>query len=469
MDRLVTTAVGIVGAIGLSALVFIGANKLFDQAEKRYAIFSAALGGLLSAAVFGILWGNQLVVSPVMVTIVAAAIGAATGFGLGVTSAPGPRLGVGVGGGVALGLLLGSSARSPVWPSIDVVSALVGLVAGAGLGVLIWVAMRRERPLVRPLMFGLAVGWLFGGWLAADFTGSKAEMFIVAGVLGALVGAWIGLRPHPDAIRRTEIALESRKYIFLAPALTFVTGALVIPLFRTIWLGFQTGNPNALEWRGLGNYGEILSDPNIINFDNWTGIFGSRLFWVGAILLAAGLGLGRWLGRSSGSGLGTGFSLSAGSLTLIAGGVILFGFAIFTSIRGTIANNLWWIFSVIIFAVGLGLAVAVIADRSKGENLAKSMIFFPMAISFVGASVIWRLIYIARPPQDPQTGVFNTVWVMIGRWSNDTTISLVISVVLGLIIAGFLYLAWRGWQALTKSSRMSSTSGFMVFTSPRSL
>jgi alpha-glucoside transport system permease protein len=70
-----------------------------------------------------------------------------------------------------------------------------------------------------------------------------------------------------------------------------------------------------------------------------------------------------------------------------------------------------------------------------------------MAISFVGASVIWRLIYVARPPQDPQTGVANSLWIMLGEWSNSTTAKTLVASVLGLIIVALLYLAWRGWQA----------------------
>ena len=37
-----------------------------------------------------------------------------------------------------------------------------------------------------------------------------------------------------------------------------------------------------------------------------------------------------------------------------------------------------------------------------------------MAISFVGAGIIWRFMYIARPPGDTQTGVMNAVWVWLG-------------------------------------------------------
>ena len=45
----------------------------------------------------------------------------------------------------------------------------------------------------------------------------------------------------------------------------------------------------------------------------------------------------------------------------------------------------------------MGLLIAVLADRSKYEKVAKSLIFMPMAISFVGASVIWNFIYEVKP------------------------------------------------------------------------
>jgi alpha-glucoside transport system permease protein len=290
---------------------------------------------------------------------------------------------------------------------------------------------------------GAAFGWLFGAWLAADFDGSRIEAIIVATVLGLLAGTLIGRRSYPNRIERGRMAVSSRKYIFAGPALVFVASALLIPLVRTIWLSFLTGNPRELTWTGFTNYGEIFTDPGIIDFSGFGEIFSSNMLWMALVLIAGGLVAGRLAGRQ----LGRSFSAGGPSLTMLAFGVLLFGFALFTSIRGTISNNLWWIFSVIIFAVSLGLAVAVLADRSKGENIAKSLIFLPMAISFVGAAVIWRLIYVARPPQDPQSGVFNTLWVQLGEWTNSTTSSAVIVAILGVIMVGLAYLAWRGWQA----------------------
>lgn len=463
MDRLIVVVVGITAAVGLSALVFVGINKLYDLTEKRYPIYSAAVGALLTGLVFVIMWGNRLIASPVLTTLIAVAIGTGMGYLLGISEDPQRRIVVGVGGGLALGLLLGSSARSATWPSIDPVATVVGLVVGGGLGYLLWAVRGRRGSYLPKLLIGLSLGWLLGAWLAPDLDGSKAEVFIVAAVLGALVGAVAGFSEYPNAVRRSEISISSRKYIFLAPALFFVSAALVIPLGRTIWLGFLTGNPNDLTWNGLSNYADIVSDPGIINFDGFSGLFGSRLFWLAVILAVIAVGIGRWRGREGGTGLGGGFAWTAGSLTLMAGAAALLGFGIFTSIRGTIPNNLWWIFSVIIFAVSLGLAVAVLADRSKGENVAKSLIFLPMAISFVGASVIWRLIYVARPAQDPQTGVFNSLWIMLGEWSNSSTASAIVSVVLGIILLGLLYMAWRGWQAgATSITTGSLTVGLVV-------
>jgi ABC-type sugar transport system permease subunit len=465
MNRLVVTVLGIVAAIGLSGFVFIGVNKLFDLSEDRYPQYSAIAGGILSGGVFALLWGNRMLLSPVAVTIAAIVIGAAVGFALGTLEQSTQRLAAGIGGGVALGLLLGFSAQETVWPSVDPVGIIIGLLIGTGLGFLLWViGGRQESKMISRLFAGAAIGWLLGAWVAATLDGSRVEVIVVAAVLGGLIGVAVGGRPHPDQMQRADIALGSRKYIFLVPALVFVTGALVIPLVRTIWLGFLTGNPKELTWTGLSNYTELLTDPGMIDFSKFGGFLGSKLFWGAVVLLALGAVIGRWLGRR----VGMGFSAGGGSLTLLAGGVTLLGFAIFTSIRGTIPNNLWWIFSVIIFAVSLGLAVAVLADRSKGENIAKSLIFLPMAISFVGASVIWRLIYVARPPQDPQTGVFNALWVMLGEWSNSGAVSATISLILGLIIAGLLYLAWRGWQAdsapmVAGSLVASAALGYLIF------
>jgi alpha-glucoside transport system permease protein len=66
-------------------------------------------------------------------------------------------------------------------------------------------------------------------------------------------------------------------------------------------------------------------------------------------------------------------------------------------------------------SVGIGLAVAALFDRIKREALAKVFIFLPLAISMVGASVIWRFMYAWQPEGEPQIGLVNAVWTAAGN------------------------------------------------------
>ncbi|MTV25087.1 sugar ABC transporter permease [Nitriliruptoraceae bacterium ZYF776] len=86
------------------------------------------------------------------------------------------------------------------------------------------------------------------------------------------------------------------------------------------------------------------------------------------------------------------------------------------SVRTAILNNLLWLVIVPAVSVAIGLAVAVLADRlsDRWEKITKSMIFLPMAISFVGAGTIWGFIYAWRAPDTPQIGLLNAVWTSFG-------------------------------------------------------
>lgn len=70
-------------------------------------------------------------------------------------------------------------------------------------------------------------------------------------------------------------------------------------------------------------------------------------------------------------------------------------------------NNLLWLVLFTVLTVGLGLAIAVLTDRVRYEAVAKSVIFLPMAISFVGAGVIWKFMYAYRPAGAAQIGLLN--------------------------------------------------------------
>ncbi len=70
-------------------------------------------------------------------------------------------------------------------------------------------------------------------------------------------------------------------------------------------------------------------------------------------------------------------------------------------------NNLLWLIFFTGCTVSVGLLLAVLTDRVRYESLAKFIIFLPMAISFVAASVIWKFVYEFRPAGAPQIGLLN--------------------------------------------------------------
>jgi len=84
--------------------------------------------------------------------------------------------------------------------------------------------------------------------------------------------------------------------------------------------------------------------------------------------------------------------------------------------QSAILNNVLWLIIVPAMTVVFGVVVAVLADKlsTTGEKVSKSVIFLPMAISFVGASTIWLLVYAYDPDSEPATGLLNALWRGLG-------------------------------------------------------
>ena len=78
-------------------------------------------------------------------------------------------------------------------------------------------------------------------------------------------------------------------------------------------------------------------------------------------------------------------------------------------------NNVLWLVVGVGGSVGLGLLIAGLVDRVKRESMAKTFIFLPLAISLVGASVIWRFVYAWQPARQPQYGLLNAIWTGFGQ------------------------------------------------------
>ena len=87
-------------------------------------------------------------------------------------------------------------------------------------------------------------------------------------------------------------------------------------------------------------------------------------------------------------------------------------------------NNILWLIFVPAFSTGFGLLAAQLTDRIKWGNIAKSIIFMPMAISFVGAAVIWKLVYDTRPIDHDQIGILNALYIWFGAESPKTWLTI---------------------------------------------
>jgi len=80
----------------------------------------------------------------------------------------------------------------------------------------------------------------------------------------------------------------------------------------------------------------------------------------------------------------------------------------------TVANTVVWVLVTPIVSTVAGLAYAMFIDKSRGEKYFKIMVFLPIAISFVGASIIWRFVYTPRPASENQIGLLNQIVVWLG-------------------------------------------------------
>lgn len=78
-----------------------------------------------------------------------------------------------------------------------------------------------------------------------------------------------------------------------------------------------------------------------------------------------------------------------------------------------VSNNMMWLIVVPAASTAFGLLAAQLTDRISWGSIAKSLIFMPMAISFVGASVIFKLVYDARPAGLEQIGILNAMWLQM--------------------------------------------------------
>jgi alpha-glucoside transport system permease protein len=119
-------------------------------------------------------------------------------------------------------------------------------------------------------------------------------------------------------------------------------------------------------------------------------------------------------------------------------------------------NNVIWLIVFTGAAVGLGLLFAVLVDRVPYEALARSVVFLPMAISFVAAGVIWKFMYDYRPPLTPQTGTLNAIVTAFGA---DPRVWLVDPPGNNLALIAVAVWTWTGFCVVILSAALKGIPG----------
>ncbi len=116
-------------------------------------------------------------------------------------------------------------------------------------------------------------------------------------------------------------------------------------------------------------------------------------------------------------------------------------------------NNAYWLVLLTLLTVTFGLLMAVLFDRVSYESVAKAIIFLPMAISFVAAGVIWKLMYDYQPPGHPQTGTLNAIVTALGGmpvpWLVDPRFNNLALILIGVWM-------WTGFSLVILSAGLKS-------------
>ncbi|MGC9398320.1 MAG: carbohydrate ABC transporter permease [Anaerolineae bacterium] len=138
-------------------------------------------------------------------------------------------------------------------------------------------------------------------------------------------------------------------------------------------------------------------------------------------------------------------------------------------------NNLMWLIFTTGFSIAFGLLIAVLADRTVAwfETLIKSLIFLPMAISMVGAGVIWLFVYAFRPAGAPQIGLLNAIvtglglepqaWLFLKPWNNLFLIAIAVWMQTGFAMV-ILSAALKGVpEELLEAGRIDGANEVQIF------
>jgi alpha-glucoside transport system permease protein len=148
---------------------------------------------------------------------------------------------------------------------------------------------------------------------------------------------------------------------------------------------------------------------------------------------------------------------------------------IFSELLMALRNNVIWLFVGTALCVILGLIFALLTDRCRWEKISKSLIFLPIAISFVGAGVVWKFMYDAKPLGEPQIGFVNAIitalggepyrFLVIRPWNNIFLIVVLVWMYTGFSMVIFSASIKNVPQNLLESARIDGATELKIITS----
>ena len=124
------------------------------------------------------------------------------------------------------------------------------------------------------------------------------------------------------------------------------------------------------------------------------------------------------------------------------------------------SNNMLWLIVVPAASTTFGLLAAQLTDRISWGNIAKSLIFMPMAISFVGASVIFKLVYDTRAVGQEQNGILNAIWL---NFDGGIGSILMLKILPAILLLGFAAITAYAVKAVLTPLRNAYVQENMVF------
>lgn len=316
----------------------------------------------------------------------------------------------------------------------------------------------------------------------------RGIVFIIIGV-GALIAYFWGTNLALDRFLGDRLGadgqpIESREnqreairpWLFVLPALLILFVYLVYPALQTFYLSFSDADGNVRINRPI--YPEVIDD---LNINTAADISVERMLSIRDDIVEAYPGMADLTAEdfeglaTNGDGIDLLFAEAGVELeqefVLFRNYIWAFDTnndQFWTSVR----NNLLWLL-VPFMSTAMGLLIAVLADNVRWGTIIKSLIFMPMAISFVGASVIWSFVYNYAGPDPDQIGLLNALvvalggepqpWITLQPWNNFFLMIILVWIQTGFAMV-LLSAALRGVPEETlEASRIDGANEVQIF------